>query len=408
MFRFLTLKRTLSVVPAALLAASAAVLAVAAAVLALHASVAAQSHVSAAQLLGQRFGFTPGQLAAVDAGTPVAVVLPSSVDREIAVAGAVFVHATAARLVSVLQDVERLESGEGFIRTKRLSDPPRLADFAGFQLPAADVEALRDCRPGRCDVKLGQGAFDLLAKIDWSAPDAAARVNALARQASLDYVLAYRKGGNQELAVYLDSDRPQFIAREFEEMIGRVDLWPDVLPPLAKYLRGYPTAARPRLTSDFFYWSMAEFGLKPVFRINHVVVYGTGRTSGPLHVVAVKQLYASHYFHTALEVRAVVSDARPVRQGRLSGRIEHGAVRRPDRPVWRSRQVESQQRLSRRHRARAGGDQADGRSGTLMRGDLGQEQRRRSDGPGQEGLFHGEGFQTPAGFDPYRAGLQTA
>ncbi len=298
-----------------MLTTSAAALAAAGAILALHASVAAQSDVSAAQLLGQRFGFTSAQLAAADAGTPVAVVLPSSVDREIAVAGAVFIHATAARLVSVLQDVERLESGEGFIRTKRLSDPPRLGDFAGFQLPAADVEALRDCRPGRCDVKLGQGGFDLLAKIDWSAPDTAARVNALARQTSLDYVLAYRKGGNRELAVYLDSERPQFIAREFEEMIGRVDLWPDVLTPLAKYLRGYPTAARPRLTSDFFYWSLAEFGLKPVFRINHVVVHGTGRTSGLLHVVAVKQLYASHYFHTAFEVRAVVSDRRPSGRG---------------------------------------------------------------------------------------------
>jgi hypothetical protein len=297
------------------LTTSAAGLAVAAAILALHVSVAAQSDASAAQLLAQRFGFTPVQLAAVNAGTSVAVVLPSSVDCEIAVAGAVFVRATAARLGSVLQDVERLESGEGFIRTKRLSDPPRLADFTGLQLPAADVEALRDCRPGRCDVKLGQGAFDLLAKINWSAPDAAARINARARQASLEYVLAYRKGGNQELATYLDSERPQCVAREFEEMTGRVDLWPDVLTPLAKYLRGYPTAARPRLTTDFFYWSLAEFGLKPVFRINHVVIHGTGRTSGPLQVVAVKQLYASHYFHTAFEVRVVVSDARPARQG---------------------------------------------------------------------------------------------
>jgi hypothetical protein len=313
--RSLARSRTPGMVQASVLSTSAAVLATAAAILALHASVAAQTHESAAQLLGQRFRFTPSQLAAVEAGTPVAVVLPSSVDREIAVAGAVFVHATGARLVSVLQDVERLESGGGFIRTRKLSNPPRLADFAGFQLPAADVEALRDCRPGRCDVKLSQDGFDLLAKIDWSAPDAEARVNALARQTSLDYVLAYRKGGNRNLAVYLDSERPQSVAREFEEMIASVELWPDVLTPLAECLRGYPTAARPRLTRDFFYWSLAEFGLKPVFRINHVVVHGTGRTSGPLHVVVVKQLYASHYFHTALEVRAVVSDGRPPGKG---------------------------------------------------------------------------------------------
>ncbi len=310
MFRSLTLGRTSGAVRAAVLVASASVLVAAAAVPAQRASVGAQSQGPVAQSLGQRFGFTPDQLAAVDAGTGVAVVLPSSVDHEIAVAGAVFVRATGARLVSVLQDVERLESGKGFIRTKMLSNPPRLADFAGLQLPPSDLEALRGCAPGRCDVKLGQRAFDLLAKVNWSAPDVAARVDALFRQISLEYAIAYRKDGNKALAVYLDSGRPQFISREFEGMIGRVDLWPDVLPPLAKYLQGYPRAPRPPLTRDFFYWSMAEFGLKPVFRINHVVVYSTGRSSGPLHVVAVKQLYASHYFHTALEVRVVVSDPR--------------------------------------------------------------------------------------------------
>ncbi len=296
-------------------ASTSAAVTAAAAILALHLSAAAQSHESSAQLFGQRFGFTASQLAAVDAGTSVAVVLPSTVDHEIAIAGAVFVRATPARLVSVLQDVERLESGKGFLRTKRLSNPPRLGDFASFQWPAGDIDALRNCRPGGCSVKLGQPAFDQLARIDWSAPDAAEHANAFGRQMSLDYVLAYRKGGNRNLAVYVNSERPQSVAREFEEMSGRVDLWPDALAPVATYLRGYPTAARPRQTSDFFYWSLAEFGLRPFFRINHVVVHATGRTSGPLHVVLVKQLYASHYFRAALEVRAVVGDGRPSGKG---------------------------------------------------------------------------------------------
>ena len=151
-------ERVSAAVRAAVLAASASVLVAAAAVPAPQASVGAQSQGPVAQSLGQRFGFTPDQLAAVDAGTGVAVVLPSSVDHEIAVAGAVFVRATGDRLVSVLQDVERLESGKGFIRTKRLSNPPRLADFAGLQLPPADVEALRGCAPGtlRCQTRPGR------------------------------------------------------------------------------------------------------------------------------------------------------------------------------------------------------------------------------------------------------------
>ncbi len=50
---------------------------------------------------------------------------------------------------------------------------------------------------------------------------------------------------------------------------------------------------------------------RPVVRLNQVVVFPTGQPGGLRHVVAVKQLYASHYFHTALEIRAVVADEVP-------------------------------------------------------------------------------------------------
>jgi hypothetical protein len=271
---------------------------------------------SLGRFLATRFGFSAAQIAAVRAGRPIAVNMPSSLDREVAVAGAIHIDATAERLVALLQDVERLESGTGFLRTRRISDPPRLEDFADLELPAADVKALRKCRPGNCDVKLGQGAFDLLKQIDWRAADATAQVNALARRTALEYVEAYRKGGNGELAIYRDSKRPQFIAEEFADMVARTRLLPDMLPELADFLLRYPAVRRPEGTSDFFYWSLADFGLKPVLRLNHVVVYPTGEPIATRYAVAVKQLYASHYFHTALEIRAVVDDA--ARPGKAS------------------------------------------------------------------------------------------
>jgi hypothetical protein len=256
-------------------------------------------------------GLTASQIAAVRQGRPVAGSLPTEVEREIRVGGAVHIRATAERMADVLQDVERLESGKGFIRTRRLSDPPRLADFDALELPAEDIAALRRCRPGDCDVKLGTGAFDQLARFDWAAPDVTARIDALARKLSLDYIEAYRRGGNAELAIYLDSNRPQFIAAEFADMVAHAGVWPEVLRPLSDYLLGYPATPAPPGTRDFFYWSLAEFGLKPVIRLNHVVVFPTGLPTGLQYVVAVKQLYASHYFHTALELRAVVADDEP-------------------------------------------------------------------------------------------------
>ena len=256
------------------------------------------------------FRFTPAQVSAVQRGEAVAVDLPASVAREIAVGGAVRIDAPAERLVALVRDIERLESGKGFLGTKKLSAPPVLEDFAGLTLPAEDVAALKKCRPGRCEVKLGQGAFDRLETVDWSAQDAVARVNAMARQMALEYVQAYRDGGNAELAIYRDTERPQFIANEFAAMVPRTHQLPDPQPALGEYLLEYPKVSRPAGVDEFLYWSLAEFGLKPVVRLNHVVIYpaGTGRTR---YAIATKQLYASHYFHTALELRALVDDGAP-------------------------------------------------------------------------------------------------
>ncbi len=262
-------------------------------------------------VLRGRLQMTAVQVAAVRQGRPVAVALSAPVEREIQVGGAVYVRAGAGHVADLLQDVERLESGEGFIKTRRLSNPPRLEDFRDLDLPPQDIAALRRCRPGDCEVKLGTGAFELLARFDWTAPDITGRMNDLARRLSLGYIEAYRSGGNAELAVYRDSDRPQFIAAEFADMVSHAGLWPELLGPLNEYLLGYPATPAPPGSHDFFYWSLAEFGLKPVIRLNHVVVFPTGRPGGLQYVVAVKQLYASHYFHTALEIRAVVADEGP-------------------------------------------------------------------------------------------------
>jgi hypothetical protein len=54
------------------------------------------------------------------------------------------------------------------------------------------------------------------------------------------------------------------------------------------------------------------FGLKPTIRVNHAVIY-RGRSQGRgFGVVAIKQLYATHYFHTALDVTVCVDDGAAV------------------------------------------------------------------------------------------------
>ena len=263
-------------------------------------------------LLTRQLSLTDSQADTVRRGEPVVVALETAVPSEIAIGGAVRINAPASRLVAVVRDIERLEQGGGFIATRKFSSPPREADMAAFQLPEQDIASLRTCRPGRCEVKLGQRALQAVAAIDWDAASAPAQANRLMRRMGVECIQRYRSGGNAALPVYQDAGSPVSIAGEFEDMVRRL---PGLaaIPEVAAYLLQYPRA-RPAGVQDFFYWSLAEFGLKPVLRLNHVVIHPTRPASGLQYAITTKQLYASHYFHTALELRMLVDDAeRPGR-----------------------------------------------------------------------------------------------
>ena len=237
-------------------------------------------------------------------GAPVARNIDADPAKEVAIFGAVWVAAPVAKYIAALQDIENFEKGEGFRATKKIGEPARAEDFAALVLPPEDLKDLRVCRVGDCELKLGEAALTRVRKeVDWSRPDAKAQVERLVRVMGAEYVNAYRKGGNDALAVYRDGDRPTFVANEFREMIDGMPELFQYLPDMRQYLLEYPRpVAKP--TTSFIYWQEAAFGLKPTIRISHVAIQ-----EGPQGaIVASKQLYSSHYFWTALELRALVPD----------------------------------------------------------------------------------------------------
>jgi hypothetical protein len=248
--------------------------------------------------------FTPAEVQALKAGQSVSKLLPSSSDHEIAVAGAVWINAPMNEGVHAMKDIEHLEQGNGFLVTRRISNPPRLEDFSALELPQEDAHDLRKCRAGECEVKLDENAMDRIQKeVDWSKPTATADLNALVRQLALEYVTAYQRGGNKELAVYRDKKRPAYIAEEFKAMVDEMPVLQQRESALRQYLLEFPSAQLPNATS-FLYWHKVSFGLKPTIMINHVVI-----TESPQRaLVATKQLYASHYFWAALEMRELTPD----------------------------------------------------------------------------------------------------
>jgi len=239
-------------------------------------------------------------------GQPVTTLLPADPSKEVAIFGAVWINAPISAYVAAVKDIERLEKGSNFLVTKKVSDPPRREDFAQLTLPPEDVEDLKTCEVGDCELKLGEDALRRFQKqVDWTKPlpQATAQVETLFRDMALEYVNRYQKAGNSALAAYRDSGRPTFVAEEFKAMVDQMPLLTDYLPQLKTYLLDYPKASLPG-SQSFLYWQSAKFGLKPTIRINHVVT--VEQPTGA--AVVTKMLYANHYFWTAIELRVLVPD----------------------------------------------------------------------------------------------------
>jgi hypothetical protein len=262
-----------------------------------------------------QLGLTPQQRAAIDEGHPVARVLSWGAASEVYVFGAVYIDGQAATYLKLASDVTRLKGTEGYLAIGELPAAPTSTDLNELMLDPDDIKALKSCREGDCDVQLPTSSIQAFKDaVNWSQPDAASQVNGLARGMVLDLVREYRRGGNVALGVYRDKQHPARVADQFETMVSRSATLPDILPELRNYLLNYPDADL-RGADSFFYWEKVNFGLKPTIRVNHGVVYHAGDPAGGISAVAIKQLYASHYFHTALDVSVCIDAAKPDRHG---------------------------------------------------------------------------------------------
>jgi hypothetical protein len=279
--------------------------------LAAGASPAARAGSFVDDLLRRQMRFSASDFRALDAGTAVIKSLETPVRQELAHFGVVHVDAPTERFIERFRDIERFESGPGILQIGRFSSPPRLEDLASLTLPAKDVTAVSKCRPGDCDLKLPAAAMNRFrSQVDWSSPHAAHQANHIARTLILELVRRYQSRGNAALGHYDDGGEPLHVAEEFRALLASGNHRPVPVPALIAYLDEYPRD-RPAGTEEFFYWSVVNFGLKPTIRVNHVVIQPLAANQpGVEHVIAIKQLYASHYLHTTLELRFLVDAGR--------------------------------------------------------------------------------------------------
>ena len=250
----------------------------------------------------QNIGLNDSEIADIDHGKAVAKILDSSSPSEVFVFGSVFIKAQPSAYVHMAADLDKLKSLPSYLAIGRFSSPPQVSDLSGFELDPDDVNALKDCKPGNCEIQLPvENIEEFKSQIDWSAADPSGQANNLAKKMALEALLAYQKGGNAALGTYRDKKSPAQVSEQFHELLTRSKALPEKLPAFYSYLLDYPKASLPE-SSSVFYWEKVKFGLKPTLRMNQQIIARAAGEHGPIDVVAIKQLYASHYFQTALDL----------------------------------------------------------------------------------------------------------
>jgi len=259
------------------------------------------------QFFGE-MGLTAQQQASIDAGRPVAKVMSWGGPSEVFVFGAVHIDGPPATYLKMARDINALAGTPGYLAIGELPASPTVADLKGLSLDPDDIKALKNCKEGDCDVQLPSKSIKTFQEsVNWSQPDPSAQVNELARGMVLNLLREYKRGGDEALGEYRDKQHPARVADQFETLVSRATSLPNAVPELRQYLLNYPDADIPG-ADGYFYWEKVDFGMKPTIRVNHGVVYHSGDPNSGISAVAIKQLYATHYFHTALDVSVCVAD----------------------------------------------------------------------------------------------------
>src|SRR5581483_6161807 len=249
--------------------------------------------------------FSASELSDLQSGKLVRHSNDTNASGELAVVGAVRVHASKQRFLDRVRDIVEFKRGPDVLQIGRFSNPPTLQDLAALTVDKDDFD-VRTCRVGDCAVRLPAETIRRFQReIDASAADAQERTAALFKQVLLDHVIAYAEGvPSGRITEYDDGDKPIRPGDEFDGVLRDAPAVGALVPGLPDHLRRYP-ADRLAGAEDFLYWSKERFGIAPFITVTHVVVVCPAvRTC----VVAPRDVYSSRYIDASLSL-SIATDA---------------------------------------------------------------------------------------------------
>lgn len=274
-----------------------------------------------------RVGFSTSEIAQMRAGSVIGRVLPQKDDDAAFVVGVARIEATDEAFVEGIRSLETFRTGERVIETGRFGAPPSVENLQLLVFDRQDLEDLRKCRIGDCDIKLDAATIAPAKTVDWTASDSTVQASQVLKLALITQVKGYLERGAAGMAVYHDKEAPQGAAAEFARLLQAP---PRLIQgdPFQRYLLEFPSATLPDV-ENFLYWSKEKVR-KPVVSLVHVCLQRVESGGEASYFIALKHIYDSHFFPAYAGFLTVIPDAGSAKGLYLVRSV--GA--RIDRPRW--------------------------------------------------------------------------
>ncbi|HEX3183898.1 MAG TPA: hypothetical protein VHQ94_03835 [Pyrinomonadaceae bacterium] len=262
-------------------------------------ALAQSSAVELQQILSEKAAFQAADFAALQQGQTIVKLTPITDKREVAVCGLVTLRTSAEQFLRSYIDGMTRQNNQTVLEAGRFGTAPAVADLQQLTIDAAEIEDLKSCVTGDCELKLSAKMIERLRRdVDWEAADYQAQATQLLKTMLVEYVRDYLARGPAALIEYNDKRDGVRLADEQQALGSASGYLNDLLRDTQSGLQ---------LVEEAIVWSKIKFGLKPVLVVNHVRAYKVDREQGPQVLVASNQIYANHYFTSSLALTAFVN-----------------------------------------------------------------------------------------------------
>jgi hypothetical protein len=262
-----------------------------------HVTPAQNESANLRRILHQNASFDPADFLALQQGEPVVSVLPRQHKQEVSVYGLVRVQASGEVFLQSFLDTMATRSNPAILEIGRFSGVPTLEDLNTLTMESRDVEALRRCVVGDCELKLSASMIDQFQKtVNWHSSDYASQATRRYKLMLLDYVRNYVQRGDEALIEYTDKSTTVSLLEGHRALLASLPTFfhQSVQNGNSLSLNGFQTI------ENTIVWSKIKFGLKPVLAINHIQIFKSDQEVGPQILILSKQIYANHYFDASI------------------------------------------------------------------------------------------------------------